>query len=282
MKITLDILEDFLNEDHAQNDSLAKVLYNNKQEITVSFIAKATGVVSGVETAMNMMKHSAPTIRYNIVKESGKHVNRGDVIASIKGKMVDVLRTYRVALNIIERMSGIASSANKYVLEIRGTDSYVVSRRSLSPAIRELEANAIVDGGASLFGNHLNDIMILSKEHLALFDNITDACAIIDSKNKNNNPYWIEVCDLDEFYEASLSTCYGIIMINFTIDMVEEALELNKTKKVLAIDNKNITPANIRSYANKNIKYIFVPCTTLGYKALDVEFKALQRLKKIK
>lgn len=282
MRITLDVLEEFLKEDHAQSDSLAKLLYNSKQEITVSFIAKATGVVSGVETAMSMMKNSAPTIRYNIVKESQKHVNRGDVIASVKGKVVDILRTYRVALNIIERMSGIASSANKYVLELRNTDSIVVSRRSLTPSIRELEVKAINDGGASLFGDNLNDIMILSKEHLALYDSITNACEIIDSKNKLNNPYWIEVEDLDEFYEASLSSCYGIIMINFNHDMIDEALELNINGKILALDNKNITVANIRSYALKNIKYIFVPCTTLGYKALDVEFKALQRLKKVK
>ena len=231
MKVTDEQIELYVQEDHAASDYLVKHLISPKSEITGSFIAKATGVVSGVTLAMSILKKIAPSIRYNIVKEDGKHVNRGDVIVTIRGKAGDVIKSYRIAQNFMERLSGISSSINKYVLELSGYTTKVVLKRSTTPGYRELENEAVQNGGGEMFSRYIDDKRILC---------------------------------------------------NFSNAMIEEALEMNQKGKILALDNKNITVPNIRSFAKYGFAYIFVPATTTAYKALDIDFKTLEKRRKLK
>ncbi len=282
MKVTDEQIELYVQEDHAASDYLVKHLISPKSEITGSFIAKATGVVSGVTLAMSILKKIAPSIRYNIVKEDGKHVNRGDVIVTIRGKAGDVIKSYRIAQNFMERLSGISSSINKYVLELSGYTTKVVLKRSTTPGYRELENEAVQNGGGEMFSRYIDDKRIITCEHIAAVGSITDAATMYEAKNRANVPYWIEVEDEDEFYEASLTGCLGIILCNFSNAMIEEALEMNQKGKILALDNKNITVPNIRSFAKYGFAYIFVPATTTAYKALDIDFKTLEKRRKLK
>ena len=282
MKITDEQIEQYIQEDHAGIDYLSKHLINAKSELTGSFIAKATGVVSGAALAMGILKKIAPSIRYNIVKEDGKHVNRGDVIATIRGKASDVIRSYRIAQNFLERLSGIASCVNKYVVELSGLNTKVVIRRSTTPGYRDLENDAVIDGGGEMFSRYIDDKRIITCEHIAGIGSITDAAQMYENKNRAGVPYWIEVEDEDEFYEASLTNCVGIIMCNFNDTMIQECLEMNDKNKELALDNRNITLPNIRAFAKYGFSYIFVPATTTAYKALDIDFKTLEKRRKLK
>lgn len=273
-KIT-ELIKMALIEDGYENDVTTLNLVDKDVMLSGSFIVKATGVVSGIDVAKEVFRVVNPKIKMQILKENGTFVNRGDVIASIEGPMRDILRGERVALNFLQRMSGIAATTAKFVQELAETNCKILDTRKTTPLLRILERQAVRDGGGINHRYNLSDQVLIKDNHIAAVGSITKAVEMARKAVGKAMKVEIEVETKEEFLEA-LNTSADIIMLdNMNNELMKELVEIKKTvhsdKKLEASGNMELK--RVRSVALIGVDYISVGALTHSYKSLDISLK---------
>lgn len=273
-KIT-ELIKMALIEDGYENDVTTLNLVDKDVMLSGSFIVKATGVVSGIDVAKEVFRVVNPKIKMQILKENGTFVNRGDVIASIEGPMRDILRGERVALNFLQRMSGIAATTAKFVQELAETNCKILDTRKTTPLLRILERQAVRDGGGTNHRYNLSDQVLIKDNHIAAVGSITKAVEMARKAVGKAMKVEIEVETKEEFLEA-LNTSADIIMLdNMNNELMKELVEIKKTvhsdKKLEASGNMELK--RVRSVALIGVDYISVGALTHSYKSLDISLK---------
>lgn len=276
---TVDIIKQALLEDAVDQDVTSLNLINKEQILSGSFIVKSTGVVSGIDVVKEVYRQINPKIKLDILRDNGSFVNRGDVIASIEGPMRDILRGERVALNFLQRMSGIAAITAKYLQEIVGTNVQLMDTRNTTPLLRGLERQAVND--AKGLNEHLNlsDQVVITSNHIATLGGIKNA--VVEAKKivGRSMKIEVEVENMEEYIEASNTSCDIITLLNMTNEQIKEIVELNNKKKKIKVSG-NIELKKIRSIAVLGVDYIAVQLLTHSYKALDIQLRVYKRLYK--
>lgn len=271
-KKAIELIKEALIEDGVDNDITTLNLVSKDKMITGSFIVKATGVVSGIDVAKEVFKQINPRIKMEILKANGTFVNRGDVIATIEGPMRDILRGERVALNFLQRMSGIAATTAKFVQELAGTNCKILDTRKTAPLLRVFERQAVRDGGGENHRFNLSDRVLIKDNHIAASGSIKDAVSILRKAVGRGMIIEVEVETLDEFMEA-LNTSADVIMLdNMSNEVMKKCVELNEGKKKLEASG-NMELKKVRSVALLGVDYISVGSLTHSYKALDISLK---------
>lgn len=271
-KKAIELIKEALFEDGVDNDITTLNLVSKDKMLTGSFIVKATGVVSGIDVAKEVFKQINPRIKMEILKANGTFVNRGDVIATIEGPMRDILRGERVALNFLQRMSGIAASTAKFVQELAGTNCKILDTRKTAPLLRVFERQAVRDGGGENHRFNLSDRVLIKDNHIAASGSIQDAVSILRKAVGRGMIIEVEVETLDEFMEA-LNTSADVIMLdNMSNEVMKKCVELNEGKKKLEASG-NMELKKVRSVALLGVDYISVGSLTHSYKALDISLK---------
>lgn len=271
-KKAIELIKEALIEDGVDNDITTLNLVSKDKMITGSFIVKATGVVSGIDVAKEVFKQINPRIKMEILKANGTFVNRGDVIATIEGPMRDILRGERVALNFLQRMSGIAATTAKFVQELAGTNCKILDTRKTAPLLRVFERQAVRDGGGENHRFNLSDRVLIKDNHIAASGSIQDAVSILRKAVGRGMIIEVEVETLDEFMEA-LNTSADVIMLdNMSNEVMKKCVELNEGKKKLEASG-NMELKKVRSVALLGVDYISVGSLTHSYKALDISLK---------
>lgn len=271
-KKTIELIKEALFEDGVDNDITTLNLVSKDKMLTGSFIVKATGVVSGIDVAKEVFKQINPRIKMEILKANGTFVNRGDVIATIEGPMRDILRGERVALNFLQRMSGIAATTAKFVQELAGTNCKILDTRKTAPLLRVFERQAVRDGGGENHRFNLSDRVLIKDNHIAASGSIQDAVSILRKSVGRGMIIEVEVETLDEFMEA-LNTSADVIMLdNMSNEVMKKCVELNEGKKKLEASG-NMELKKVRSVALLGVDYISVGSLTHSYKALDISLK---------
>ena len=271
-KKTIELIKEALIEDGVDNDITTLNLVSKDKMLTGSFIVKATGVVSGIDVAKEVFKQINPRIKMEILKANGTFVNRGDVIATIEGPMRDILRGERVALNFLQRMSGIAATTAKFVQELAGTNCKILDTRKTAPLLRVFERQAVRDGGGENHRFNLSDRVLIKDNHIAASGSIKDAVSILRKAVGRGMIIEVEVETLDEFMEA-LNTSADVIMLdNMSNEVMKKCVELNEGKKKLEASG-NMELKKVRSVALLGVDYISVGSLTHSYKALDISLK---------
>ena len=238
-KKAIELIKEALIEDGVDNDITTLNLVSKDKMLTGSFIVKATGVVSGIDVAKEVFKQINPRIKMEILKANGTFVNRGDVIATIEGPMRDILRGERVALNFLQRMSGIA---------------------------------AVRDGGGENHRFNLSDRVLIKDNHIAASGSIQDAVSILRKAVGRGMIIEVEVETLDEFMEALNTSAEVIMLDNMSNEVMKKCVELNEGKKKLEASG-NMELKKVRSVALLGVDYISVGSLTHSYKALDISLK---------
>lgn len=280
-KKVVELIKEALNEDGFDQDITTLNLVNKDIMLSGSFIAKATGVVSGIDVAKEVFRIINPKIKVNVLRENGSFVNRGDVIASIEGPMRDILRGERVALNFMQRMSGIAASTAKFVQELSGTNCKILDTRKTTPLLRILERQAVRDGGGTNHRYNLSDQVLIKDNHIAAVGSISEAVKIAKKSVGRNIKIEVEVETKEEFLEA-LDTAADIIMLdNMTNEQMAELVEINNHKKLLEASG-NMELKRVRSVAMTGVDFISVGALTHSYKSLDISLKFYKDLRKNK
>lgn len=271
-KKAIELIKEALIEDVVDNDITTLNLVSKDKMLTGSFIVKATGVVSGIDVAKEVFKQINPRIKMEILKANGTFVNRGDVIATIEGPMRDILRGERVALNFLQRMSGIAATTAKFVQELAGTNCKILDTRKTAPLLRVFERQAVRDGGGENHRFNLSDRVLIKDNHIAASGSIQDAVSILRKAVGRGMIIEVEVETLDEFMEA-LNTSADVIMLdNMSNEVMKKCVELNEGKKKLEASG-NMELKKVRSVALLGVDYISVGSLTHSYKALDISLK---------
>lgn len=271
-KKAIELIKEALIEDGVDNDITTLNLVSKDKMLTGSFIVKATGVVSGIDVAKEVFKQINPRIKMEILKANGTFVNRGDVIATIEGTMRDILRGERVALNFLQRMSGIAATTAKFVQELAGTNCKILDTRKTAPLLRVFERQAVRDGGGENHRFNLSDRVLIKDNHIAASGSIQDAVSILRKAVGRGMIIEVEVETLDEFMEA-LNTSADVIMLdNMSNEVMKKCVELNEGKKKLEASG-NMELKKVRSVALLGVDYISVGSLTHSYKALDISLK---------
>lgn len=240
-------------------------------------LIKEDGILAGVEVAKRVFARFDPEMKVEVLIGDGAHVRKGDIAMVVSGKVRSLLQTERLMLNIMQRMSGIATMTNKYVERLKGTNTHVLDTRKTTPGMRMLEKQAVKIGGGMNHRIGLFDMILLKDNHVDFAGGIANAinrCHEYLRVKGLDLKIEIEVRNFDELRQAM--ECGGInrIMLdNFSVADTRKAVEI-VAGRFETESSGGITFDTIRDYAECGVDFISVGALTHSVKGLDMSFKA--------
>lgn len=240
-------------------------------------LIKEDGILAGVEVAKRVFARFDPEMKVEVLICDGAHVRKGDIAMVVSGKVRSLLQTERLMLNIMQRMSGIATMTNKYVERLKGTNTHVLDTRKTTPGMRMLEKQAVKIGGGMNHRIGLFDMILLKDNHVDFAGGIANAinrCHEYLREKGLDLKIEIEVRNFDELRQAM--ECGGInrIMLdNFSVADTRKAVEM-VAGRFETESSGGITFDTIRDYAECGVDFISVGALTHSVKGLDMSFKA--------
>ena len=240
-------------------------------------LIKEDGVLAGVEVAKEVFRRFDPELKVEVLMEDGTRVKKGDIAMIVSGRVRSLLQTERLMLNIMQRMSGIATTTSRYVERLKGTKTRVLDTRKTTPGLRMLEKAAVKIGGGCNHRIGLFDMILLKANHVDFAGGISNAinrCHEYLEKNNLKLKIEIEVRNFDELQQAL--DCGGIdrIMLdNFTPADTKKAVDIIAGRYETE-SSGGITFDTLRDYAECGVDFISVGALTHSVKGLDMSFKA--------
>lgn len=241
-------------------------------------LIKEEGILAGVDVAKDVFHKFDPELKVEVFIEDGAQVKPGDVAFVVTGKVQSLLQTERLVLNLMQRMSGIATITNKYVKLLEGTKTKVLDTRKTTPGLRMLEKKAVKIGGGENHRIGLFDMILLKDNHVdfagGIKNAITRAKQYLKEKNKDLK-IEIEVRNFDELNEAlNVGGVDRIMLDNFTVEDTRKAVDIVNGRVELE-SSGGITFETIRDYAVTGVDYVSVGALTHSVKSLDMSLKAV-------
>lgn len=240
-------------------------------------IVKEEGILAGVDIAMKVFKKFDPELKPTIFIKDGTHVKPGDIAFVVEGSVRSLLQTERTMLNIMQRMSGIATVTHKYMEELKGLKTKVLDTRKTTPGMRMLEKEAVKIGGGVNHRIGLFDMILLKDNHVDFAGGIANAINKAKEyikKNNKNLKIEIEVRNLDELGQVmAVGGVDRIMLDNFTPELTKEAVKIIDGKYETE-SSGGITFATLRQYGECGVDFISVGALTHSVKGLDMSFKA--------
>ena len=240
-------------------------------------LIKEDGVLAGVEVAKEVFRRFDPELKVEVLMNDGTRVKKGDIAMIVSGRVRSLLQTERLMLNIMQRMSGIATTTSRYIDRLKGTKTRVLDTRKTTPGLRMLEKAAVKIGGGCNHRIGLFDMILLKDNHVDFAGGISNAINRCHEYLKNNGldlKIEIEVRNFEELKEAI--DCGGIdrIMLdNFTPADTKKAVDIIAGRYETE-SSGGITFDTLRDYAECGVDYISVGALTHSVKGLDMSFKA--------
>ena len=240
-------------------------------------IIKEDGIIAGVEIAKMVFHKFDPELKVDVFINDGAQVKKGDIAFEVTGKVQSLLQTERLMLNIMQRMSGIATTTHKYMEQLKGLKTKVLDTRKTTPGMRILEKEAVKIGGGYNHRIGLFDMILLKDNHVdfagGIVNAITKARKYLAEKGKEMK-IEIEVRNLDELQQVLNTGGVDRIMLdNFSPELTKKAVELIGGRFETE-SSGGITFDTIRAYGECGVDYISVGALTHSVKGLDMSFKA--------
>ncbi|MGO5242111.1 carboxylating nicotinate-nucleotide diphosphorylase [Hallella sp.] len=240
-------------------------------------LIKEDGILAGVDVAREVFHRFDPTMQMEVFMEDGAQVKKGDIAFVVSGKVRSLLQTERLMLNIMQRMSGIATMTNKYVKLIEGTGAHVLDTRKTTPGMRMLEKQAVKIGGGVNHRIGLFDMILLKDNHVDFaggIENAIDRCHHYLNEKGLDLKIEIEVRNFNELQQVLDKGGVNRIMLdNFTVADTKKAVDIINHRFEVE-SSGGITFDTIRSYAEQGVDFISVGALTHSVKGLDMSFKA--------
>lgn len=268
------LIKTALLEDINYVDITTDYLIPEDQKNEAKFLAKADGVLCGIEVALRVFTLIQPDFQYEVFIHDGEEVKKGDIIAKIKGKTRTILKGERTALNLLQHMSGISSMTNRIVKIVEGTNASIADTRKTLPGMRSLQKYAVTVGGGKNHRFNLSDAAMLKDNHVDAGGGITNAVTKLRTKLGHMAKVELEVRTLDELREA-LSVDVDVIMLdNMDNDTMREAVKIADGKALLEASG-GITEETIRGVAETGVDIISIGALTHSVKAFDISLKII-------
>ena len=263
-------LLEFLEEDVGHQDITTDNLDTDKS-IEAYMIAKEDGILAGIEFAKEVYNLVGGCKLENFVKD-GVSIKKGDILAIVYGSGKSILKAERLSLNIIQRLSGIATLTNKYVEKIKDTGVKLLDTRKTTPGFRAFEKYAVKAGGGDNHRFALYDMVMIKDNHIALAGSITEAVNQIKKKVSPMVKIEVEVSSFEQLEEALKNPVDVIMLDNMSATDVKKAVKLINKSKLVEVSG-NITIENIRDYALAGPDFISTGAVIHSAKWLDISLK---------
>lgn len=240
-------------------------------------LVKEDGILAGVEVARKVFNKFDPTLKMTVFIKDGTSVKKGDIAFVVEGKVRSLLQTERIMLNIMQRMSGIATMTHKYVQRIAGTGAHVLDTRKTTPGMRMLEKQAVKIGGGMNHRIGLFDMILLKDNHIDFaggIENAIDRCHTYLKEKHLDLKIEIEVRNFEELHRVLDKGGVDRVMLdNFSVADTQKAVDIIN-HRVEVESSGGITFETIRDYAEQGVDFISVGALTHSVKGLDLSFKA--------
>ena len=272
--IDLAFAEDIGDGDHTTLSSIpADAMGKNM------LLIKEDGVLAGVEMALRIFHRFDPSLQVEVLIEDGAEVKKGDIAMYVTGSVRSLLQTERLMLNVMQRMSGIATMTRRYVRQLEGTNTRVLDTRKTTPGMRIMEKEAVRIGGGTNHRIGLFDMILLKDNHVDFAGGIQKAIIRAQEYCKEKGKdlkIEIEVRSLDELQQVlDLGGVQRIMFDNFSPEVTRKAVEM-VAGRYETESSGGITFDTLRDYALCGVDFISVGALTHSVKGLDMSFKAVK------
>lgn len=269
--LTLAFAEDVGDGDHTTLSTIPENEMGKQQ-----LIIKEAGILAGVEVAKKVFEKFDPELKMTVFIHDGAHVKPGDVAFVVEGKVRSLLQTERIMLNIMQRMSGIATTTAKYQACLDGLKTKVLDTRKTTPGMRMLEKEAVKIGGGCNHRIGLFDMILIKDNHVDFAGGIPQAVAAAKkycAESGRDLKIEVEVRNTDEINQALAAGIDRIMLDNFTPERTKEAVKLINGRTEIE-SSGGITLDTLRAYGECGVDFISVGALTHSVKGLDMSFKA--------
>jgi nicotinate-nucleotide pyrophosphorylase (carboxylating) len=265
-----------IEEDIDTGDITTDSLIPEKSSAVAEMTAKADGVISGLDIVRRVFQKLDTNIVWIPFKEEGEKIVHGDKIVRIEGSFRALLSAERTALNILQRMSGIATATSLYVKELEGTGTRLLDTRKTAPGMRLLDKMAVLAGGGVNHRMGLYDMALIKDNHIKVAGSISAAVRQVRSFIKPGTRVEVEVTNLEETQEAIDAGADIIMLDNMSTELMAEAVKLIGGKaETEASGNMNL--GRIREVALTGVDYISAGVLTHSVTALDISMNIVSR-----
>ena len=272
--IDLAFAEDIGDGDHTTLSSIpAEAMGKNM------LLIKEDGVLAGVDMAQRIFHRFDPSLQVEVLIEDGAEVKKGDIAMYVSGSVRSLLQTERLMLNVMQRMSGIATMTRRYAKQLEGTNTCVLDTRKTTPGMRIMEKEAVRIGGGTNHRIGLFDMILLKDNHVDFAGGIQKAIVRAQEYCKEKGKdlkIEIEVRSLDELQQVlDLGGVHRIMFDNFSPETTKKAVEM-VAGKYETESSGGITFDTLRDYALCGVDFISVGALTHSVMGLDMSFKAVK------
>jgi len=270
------IIDLALTEDVGHGDVTSEALIPPELHGKASILVKARGILAGSEVARGVFLRVDPSLKVEVLIKDGVKVKPGDIMATVSGRVTSILKAERVALNFLQRLSGIASQTARYVAKTRGLAANISDTRKTTPGLRLLEKYAVRMGGGQNHRFHLGDGILIKDNHLAALRALGMSLKNIIAKAKQNAPQGltveVEVNTVQEALDAAEAGADIIMLDNMSPDEMRRVMDLIPSG-VKTEASGGITLANVRAAAMTGVDVISIGALTHSPTALDISLE---------
>lgn len=267
------LIKDGLNEDMPFGDVTTNSIISEDSNCSVNLYVKEDGIICGIPVFKRVFELIG-NVSCEITHKDGDPVTKGEKIGVITGNTRNVLMGERIALNLMQRMSGIATTTNQYAKAILGTHAKVVDTRKITPLYRHIDKYSVLCGGGKNHRFSLSDSILIKDNHIDAAGSITNAIKLARENASFTTKIEVETENEDEVKEAINAKADIIMLDNMKPDMVKKMVELINGRAIVEASG-NIVLENIKSYAETGVDFISVGALTHSFKVLDISLKNL-------
>ena len=269
------IVEFALEEDTALGDITSELTVPEGRAASGILLAKSDGVISGLSVVREVFRQVDPAVRFEPLLEDGDRVTRGERIAHIAGSARSILKGERVALNFLQRLSGVATTTARYVEATRGTEARIIDTRKTTPGMRLLEKASVRHGGGHNHRIGLGDGILIKDNHLAAIggpERIARAVSAARAGAAHTLRVEVEVTSLAELEQALAVRPDTVLLDNMTVEEMSQAVRLTAARALLEASG-GITLESVRAVALTGVNLISVGALTHSSRALDISLE---------
>ena len=271
-----EIIDRALAEDLSRGDVTTEALIPHDQQGAASIVVKSKGVLAGIEVAKRVFHRVDPKLTWEAILEDGAKVEPGDVVAKIEGSYCSILNSERVALNFLQRLSGIASETSRYVESVKGLPVRIMDTRKTTPGLRSLEKYAVRVGGGENHRMNLGDGILIKDNHVAALRSCGLSLKEIIAKARQNAPkrlkIEVEVKTVPEALEATEAGADIVMLDNMSLEDMRQAVKLVHGRALIEASG-GITLDKVRDVAETGVDFISIGALTHSVKALDISLE---------
>lgn len=285
-----EIVDRALAEDLGRGDVTTEALISDDQQGIASIVAKEQGILAGIDVAKEVFHKVDPELKIDALLEDGAKVDSSSIITRVEGKVASILGAERVALNFLQRLSGIASETNRYVESVKGLPVRIMDTRKTTPGLRLLEKYAVRVGGGENHRMNLGDGILIKDNHLAALCSRGLSLKEVVAKVRQNAPLSlrgapsrsnlearqtqieVEVKTPQEALEATEAGADIIMLDNMSLGDIRQAVKMIRGR-VLIEASGGMTLDKVRAVAETGVNFISAGALTHSTKALDISLE---------